>query len=216
MTEQWRCHDRCCHFDSACTPRSRQPCRRGGTRPVWPDTQPDEIVCTEGSITLLERLREAYDGPLNVHGSTTDESFDEVLIRFGARLLPEYYRVALGWITTARRTNALLVGLQANTALNAARTFNTCVEPPAAGGHQRAGTSLQRRPRVDTISLLYDSRHLKSMYNGPKLNHLFVLRPSHDRCGRTSPQSHMLTPRGSQRGGVGACWPQPDGGSIAR
>ena len=37
---------------------------------------------------MLERLREAYDGPLNVHGSTTDESFDEVLIRFGARLLP--------------------------------------------------------------------------------------------------------------------------------
>ena len=58
------------------------------------DTQPDEIVCTEGSTTLLEHLREAYDGLLNVRGSTTDESFDDLLICFGARLLPDYYRVA--------------------------------------------------------------------------------------------------------------------------
>src|SRR5271156_1894211 len=36
MTEHWRCDDRCSRFDSACTPRSRQPCRLGGTGPVWP------------------------------------------------------------------------------------------------------------------------------------------------------------------------------------
>jgi PE family len=34
----------------------------------------------------------------------------------------------------------------------------------------------------------YASHHLKSMYDGLKLNHPFVPRPAHGRCGRTSPQ----------------------------
>jgi hypothetical protein len=92
------------------------------------DTQPDEVVCIEGSTTLLERLREGYGGPLNVHASTTDESFDAVLDRFGARLLPEFNKVAPGWITTrGHRGQISLSRIGGNTALNAAIKFGTSV-----------------------------------------------------------------------------------------
>jgi len=93
------------------------------------DTQPDETACTEyQSIPLLvERLREIYDGPLRVHGSTEDDSFDEVLPRCGADLLPEYYRVAPGWITAIQNDSVPVSRIAGNTALNAARTFNISV-----------------------------------------------------------------------------------------
>jgi hypothetical protein len=90
-------------------------------------TQPDEVVCIEGSTTLLERLREGYGGPLRVHGSATDESFDDVLAGFDARLAPEYYRLAPGWITTDKEDKCPPSRIPGSTALNTARTFNICV-----------------------------------------------------------------------------------------
>jgi hypothetical protein len=61
------------------------------------NTEPDEIVCTEGSITLLEHIREVYDGPLRVHANNLEA-------RFGATALSEsgYYSIAPGWISTAK------------------------------------------------------------------------------------------------------------------
>jgi hypothetical protein len=91
------------------------------------DTQPDEIVCTDQSIPLLERLREVYDGPIGVHAIAGDSSSDELLDPFGAKLLPEYYRVAPGWITTDKPDCCEASRIAGNTALNAARKFNKCV-----------------------------------------------------------------------------------------
>jgi len=107
------------------------------------DTQPDEVVCIEGSTTLLERLREGYGGPLNVHASTTDESFDAVLDRFGARLLPQFNKVAPGWITTrGHRGQISLSRIGGNTALNAAIKFGTSV---VGGPHPSPGNRHQDR-----------------------------------------------------------------------
>jgi hypothetical protein len=86
------------------------------------DTQPDEIVCTEQSIPLLEGLREAYDGPVGVHTSSLEA-------RFGATALSESgdYRIAPGWISTAREDCCAVSRIAGNTALNAARKYNMCV-----------------------------------------------------------------------------------------
>ena len=86
------------------------------------DTQPDEIVCTEQSIPLLEGLREAYDGPVGVHTSSLEA-------RFGATALSDsgYYRIAPGWISTAREDCCAVSRIAGNTALNAARKHGICV-----------------------------------------------------------------------------------------
>jgi hypothetical protein len=86
------------------------------------DTQPDEIVCTEPSIPLLEGLREAYDGPVGVHTSSLEA-------RFGATALSEsgYCRIAPGWISTAREDCCAVSRIAGNTALNAAIKYNVCV-----------------------------------------------------------------------------------------
>lgn len=104
------------------------------------DTQPDEVVCTEHSAPLLEGLREGYDGPLGVHRSVTDNSFDAVLDGFGARLLPEQYCLAPGWITPANEANCPISRVAGNTALNAAKKLNTSV---ALGHTGRMGIGSQ-------------------------------------------------------------------------
>lgn len=79
------------------------------------DTQPDELVCIEQSIPLLEALREVYDGPVGVHASN-------VQARFGATALSESgYHIAPGWISTAKEDCVEVSRIAGNTALNAAR-----------------------------------------------------------------------------------------------
>jgi hypothetical protein len=59
------------------------------------DTQPDELVCIERSIPLLERLREVYDGPVGVHASNLEACF-------GATALLTVYDIAPGRVSTSR------------------------------------------------------------------------------------------------------------------
>src|ERR1700759_2030587 len=86
------------------------------------DTQPDEIVCTDGSITLLEHIREVYNGPVGVHTNNLET-------RFRAAALSEsgYYSIAPGWISTAKEDCCEISGVAGDTALRAARKLNTCV-----------------------------------------------------------------------------------------
>lgn len=142
------------------------------------DTQPDEVVfigdCLdfpqpsrwnkdsrgefEGSIhrdteyfkrTVLEPLREVYDGPVGMHEGNHDErprvyldryapalsgtdAFDlDVLLDFdtyGIRFLPEFYDVAPGWISTHGHRGGIRLTQEAGkTALNAAVRFGKSV-----------------------------------------------------------------------------------------
>jgi hypothetical protein len=125
------------------------------------DTQPDEIICNDLSIRLLEILRGVYDGPLGVHGCTKDDSFNEVLCRCGAGLLPEFYNVAPGWITTdGLRGQISLSRIAGNTALNAAIKFNTSV---VMGHTHRLGLLSQTRGFGGDV---------KAMLTGMEVGHL--------------------------------------------
>jgi len=127
------------------------------------DTQPDEVVCIEGSTTLFERLREGYDGPLNAHGSTTDDSFDAVLDDFGARLLPEFNKVAPGWITTHGHLGQIAISrIGGNTALNAAIKFGTSL---AMGHTHRLGLASKTGGYGGAIN-----HQLTGMEVGPLMN----------------------------------------------
>jgi hypothetical protein len=84
------------------------------------DTHPDELVCIEQSIPLLERLREVYDGSVGVNASNLEA-------RFGTTALPDYYSIAPGWISTSRDDCCAVSRIAGNTALNAAKKLNTCV-----------------------------------------------------------------------------------------
>ena len=86
------------------------------------DTQPDEIVCTEQSIPLLEVLREVYDGPVGVHTNNLDARFGAT-----ARSESDYYRIAPGWISTVKKDCCPVSRIPGNTALNAARKYNISV-----------------------------------------------------------------------------------------
>lgn len=90
-------------------------------------TQPDQVVCTERSIPLLQGLRDVYDRPLSFHWSATDKSFDAVLDRLDARLLPEHYPLAPGWTTTEKQDACQQSRIAGNTALNTAKALNTSV-----------------------------------------------------------------------------------------
>ena len=98
---------------------------------------------------FLGPLREVYGGPVGVHEGNHDLRPREYLAKyspalaasgafnietlldfdgFGVKLLPEFYRFAPGWITThGHRGQISLSRIAGNTALNAARKFNTSV-----------------------------------------------------------------------------------------
>lgn len=112
----------------------------------------------EAKRHLLEPLREVYDGPIGVHEGNHDErartylskyapalaesgAFDiDVLLDFetyGIDLLPEFHKVAPGWITThGHRGGITLSQIAGNTALNAAKKMGTSV---VMGHTHRAG-----------------------------------------------------------------------------
>jgi predicted phosphodiesterase len=98
---------------------------------------------------LLEPLRAVYDGPIGVHEGNHDErprtylakyapalaeskAFNvETLLdfdRFGVRLLPEFYNVAPGWVTTHGHKGGISMSRFAgHTALGAATKFQKSV-----------------------------------------------------------------------------------------
>lgn len=99
---------------------------------------------------LLGPIREVYDGPFGVHEGNHDLRPREYLTKyapalaeysdtfhienlldfdgFGIELLPEFYKVAPGWVTThGHRGQISLSRVAGNTALNAAKKFNCSV-----------------------------------------------------------------------------------------
>ena len=99
---------------------------------------------------FLAPLRAVYDGPVGVHEGNHDLRPREYLTKyapalaefsdqfhieklldfdgFGIELLPEFNKVAPGWITThGHRGQISLSRIAGNTALNAAKKFNTSV-----------------------------------------------------------------------------------------
>lgn len=113
----------------------------------------------QAKTRLLGPLRDAYDGPVGFHEGNHDERPRTYLSRyapalaesgafnvenlldfdgFGIRLLPEFYPVAPGWVTTHGHRGGLSMSrIAGNTALNAARKFGTSV---VMGHTHRAGT----------------------------------------------------------------------------
>lgn len=105
--------------------------------------------CEQAKRTFLEPLRKVFDGPIGVHEGNHDErprtylakyapalaesgafNIDKLLDfeQFGITLLPEFNRIAPGWITThGHRGQIALSRIAGNTALNAAVKFSTSV-----------------------------------------------------------------------------------------
>ncbi|MEN4446422.1 hypothetical protein [Mycobacterium sp. SM3041] len=78
------------------------------------EERPDEIVCIEGSATLLDHLREAFDGPIGVHGGHFE-------VRHRVTKLPAFHDIAPGWISTGTDTENEGGQVPGNTALRSAR-----------------------------------------------------------------------------------------------
>lgn len=105
--------------------------------------------CEQAKLRILEPIREVYGGPFGIHEGNHDERARSYLAKyapalaesgafnietlldfdsFGITLLPEFNKVAPGWITThGHRGQISLSRIAANTALNAAKKFNTSV-----------------------------------------------------------------------------------------
>ncbi|ASR77157.1 metallo-phosphoesterase [Mycobacterium phage MyraDee] len=103
----------------------------------------------QAKVRFLEPIREVYDGPFGVHEGNHDLRPREYLAKeapalaqsgafnietlldfdgFGIELLPEFYKVAPGWITThGHRGQISLSRIAGNTALNAAKKFGVSV-----------------------------------------------------------------------------------------
>jgi hypothetical protein len=98
---------------------------------------------------LLEPIREVYDGPFKAHEGNHDERARTYLSKyapalaesgafnmenlldfnkFGVELLPTFYKVAPGWITTHGHLGGISMSrIAGNTALNAAKKFQASV-----------------------------------------------------------------------------------------
>lgn len=120
---------------------------------------------------FLGPLREVYDGPVGVHEGNHDERPRTYLAKyapalaesgafnletlldfdgFGIRLLPEFYKVGPDWITThGHRGQISMSRIAGNTALNAAKKFNTSV---VMGHTHRMGISSHTSGYGGTIS----------------------------------------------------------------
>lgn len=105
--------------------------------------------CQKAKERFLEPLRAVYDGPIGVHEGNHDERPRNYLEKyapalagdghynienlldfdgFGIELLPEFNKIAPGWITThGHRGQISLNRIAGNTALNAAKKFDASV-----------------------------------------------------------------------------------------
>jgi predicted phosphodiesterase len=103
----------------------------------------------QAKLRFFEPLRKVYQGPVGVHEGNHDERPRTYLAKyapalaesgafhiqtlldfdgFGVKLLPDFYKVAHDWITThGHRGQISLSRIAGNTALNAAKKFNTSV-----------------------------------------------------------------------------------------
>ena len=105
--------------------------------------------CDEAKRRFLEPLRKVYDGPVGVHEGNHDERARTYLAKyapalaesgafnietlldfdgFGVTLLPEFNKIAPGWITTHGHRGQISLSRNAgSTALNAAKKFSSSV-----------------------------------------------------------------------------------------
>ncbi|MHA3020425.1 hypothetical protein ACXPWS_09130 [Mycobacterium sp. BMJ-28] len=90
------------------------------------ETRPDEIVCTEASPGLLDRLREAYDGPVGVHSGTFEPHHN-------VTELPALYDIAPGWVSLDKSDSADESPIAGNTALRAVRRLGKSVVVGSTG-----------------------------------------------------------------------------------
>lgn len=122
------------------------------------DTQPDEVVCIDQSIPLLEGLREVYDGPVGVHASNVEA-------RFRAAALSEsgQHRIAPGWISTAEEDCVEVSRIPGNTALKAARKYGTCVVLGHTGRMGIGSHTTGHAGRVDKTMTGMEVGHLMDM-----------------------------------------------------
>jgi hypothetical protein len=122
------------------------------------DTQPDELVCIEQSIPLLEGLREVYDGPVGVHANNLES-------RFGATALSEscHHRIAPGWISTAKEDCVEVSRIPGNTALHAVRKYGICVMLGHTGRMGICSHTTGHAGRVDKTVTGMEVGHLMDM-----------------------------------------------------
>jgi hypothetical protein len=131
------------------------------------DTRPDEVICIDPSGSLIKQLRASYDGLIGAHESDryaqarkhpglvdVPAALVENLLDFdgvGVRLLPEFHKVCQGWITTAKVDCVAPSRIAGNTALNAARKFNTSVVLGHTGRMGIASHSYGYSGRIDKM-----------------------------------------------------------------
>lgn len=138
----------------------------------------------QAKARFLGPLREVYDGPVGIHEGNHDErprtylakyapalaesgAFNiETLLNFDGfdiTLLPEFYKVAPGWITThGHRGGVRLSQIAGNTALNAARKFNTSV---VMGHTHRMGIGSETRGYGGNISKTVTGMEVGNLMN---------------------------------------------------
>lgn len=135
---------------------------------------------------LLRPLREVYDGPVGMHEGNHDERARTYLAKyapalaesgafnietlldfdgFGVSLLPSFNKIATGWITTHGHLGQIALSrISGNTALNAAKKFNTSV---VMGHTHRQGVGSQ------TYGF---SGEVKKLVTGVEVGHLMDQR----------------------------------------
>lgn len=84
------------------------------------DNQPDELVCFEVSVPMLDSLRGVYSGPIGAHSGSFDVSHRVVE-------LPDIYSVAPGWVSTCRVDGYTTSRFAGTTALNATEALQANV-----------------------------------------------------------------------------------------
>lgn len=137
--------------------------------------------------TLLAPLREVYDGPIGFHEGNHDLRARTYLTRyapalaefedafsieqlldfdgFGIEMLPDFYDVAPGWITTHGHLGKIsLSQISGNTALNAAKKFGKSV---IMGHTHRAG--------IGSYTFGYGGTAVKTV-SGMEVGHLMNMR----------------------------------------
>lgn len=81
------------------------------------DQRPDELVCFEASIPMLDQLREVYDGPIGIHAGEFDP-------RHAVTELDDVYGIGPGWVTLCRTDGYEPGPIAGSTALRAAQAYH--------------------------------------------------------------------------------------------
>ncbi|MFV8233056.1 hypothetical protein [Mycolicibacterium fortuitum] len=81
------------------------------------DRRPDELVCFEASIPMLDQLREVYAGPIGIHAGDFDP-------RHAVTELDDVYGIGPGWVTLCRTDGYEPGPIAGRTALRAAQAYH--------------------------------------------------------------------------------------------